>query len=272
MSTAALHAKSNIPTGYGFPSAAFPAGYGGEWPSAAFPTGYGYGSPAPFFGGMPTPTGYGYPATSWTDCCSPANFNGPMPSMMTSPYFGGAAESSWNFPTPSPSWTGAASPAAWTGAGPSSWFGPYSRFVAHELNYVPFRPTSMFEFYSLSNPIRYDRDGNRLLSLVYDLKGFKPEEINLTCLPKERTIVVEASHEVKDLKEHNVKRTYSRKYILSEDIKVDLSKVEIKCNFTNEGLLVIEAVLPRATPEELKKHLTTTLPATHYTPITVKTM
>jgi len=120
-----------------------------------------------------------------------------------------------------------------------------------EVRDVAFRPMSMVEYNSFSNPITYHADGSRMLNLCFDVKGFKPEEIKVEILNKERTIVVEAKHEVKE-KEHHVTRHFTRRFVLPEELHIDLSKIELKSCLTPEGLLVIESVLPRLSVEELK--------------------
>lgn len=124
------------------------------------------------------------------------------------------------------------------------------RRFSSELNMHASRPSSYLECYSLTNPIRYDADGNRWLNCYFDLCSFKPEECTVTLDSKNRCLNVEAVHEVKDSKEHYVKRHYSRKVVIPESVKCDLSKLEIKSFLNNEGLLCVEAALPRATIEE----------------------
>ena len=150
-------------------------------------------------------------------------------------------------------------------------FHEIDRKYSPELNQHPTRPANMIEHYSLLNPIRnvsfslvqysqlfiyffegIDSEGNRWLNCYFDLRSYKPEEINVTLNSKERCINVEAQHEVKDSKEHYIKRSYSRKMYLPADLKVDLSKIELKSALTNEGLLCIEAALPKLSLEEAR--------------------
>ena len=89
--------------------------------------------------------------------------------------------------------------------------------------------------------------------MVFDLASFKPEEIRVTLYTKDKYIEVEATHDVKDTKEHSVKRTYCRKYYFPSDLYVgDVSKLELKSYLTNEGQLFLEALLPHLKPEEAK--------------------
>jgi len=123
--------------------------------------------------------------------------------------------------------------------------------LPHEVRDVAFRPMSMVEYNSFANPITFHADGSRTLNLCFDVKGFKPEEIKVEILNKERAIVVEAKHEVKE-KEHHVTRHFTRRFVFPEELHIELSKIELKSCLTPEGLLVIESVLPRLTVEELK--------------------
>jgi len=123
--------------------------------------------------------------------------------------------------------------------------------LPREIRDVAFRPMSMVEYNSFMTPVTFHHDGSRTLNLCFDVKGFKPEEIKVEILNKERTIVVEAKHEVKE-KEHCVTRHFTRRFVVPEELHIDLSKIELKSCLTPEGLLVIESVLPRLTVEELK--------------------
>jgi HSP20 family molecular chaperone IbpA len=130
-------------------------------------------------------------------------------------------------------------------------FRDLEKTFSSELNLQPSRPASMLEHYSLTNPIRYDADGNRSLNCYFDMRSFKPEEVTVTLDSKNRTINVEAVHEVKD-KEHYIKRNYSRKVYIPEELKVDLTKIDLKSCLTNEGLLCVEAALPKLSLEEAR--------------------
>jgi HSP20 family molecular chaperone IbpA len=116
------------------------------------------------------------------------------------------------------------------------------------------RPTNMTEFYCLTNPIRVlDREGNRQIYLCFDMKCFRPEEVQVTLNKTERCILIEATHEVKDCKEHQVTRKFVRKVQLPQSLsKVDLTKCELKCCLNVEGQLTVECPLPKMTPEEIK--------------------
>jgi len=132
---------------------------------------------------------------------------------------------------------------------------PMTNWMRHqlprEIRDVVFRPMNVLEYNTFANPIVYHPDGSRHLHLCFEVKGFKPEEVKIEILAKERAVVVEAKHEVKE-KEHTVTRHFLRKFVMPEDVQIDLTKVELKSHLTHDGLLVIESALPRITPEELK--------------------
>jgi hypothetical protein len=126
---------------------------------------------------------------------------------------------------------------------------------------LPSRPTSSLEYYTFQNPIKYDTEGNRWLCLCFDLPSFKPEEIKVTLYAKANPAYIEiiANHDVKDVKEHAIKRTYERKYFFPADMCLkseDIAKLEIKSHFSNDGCLYIEAILPRLTAELAAKERT----------------
>jgi HSP20 family molecular chaperone IbpA len=146
------------------------------------------------------------------------------------------------------------------------------RTFSSELNFQPSRPANMLEHYSLMNPIRIDAEGNRWLNCYFDMRSFKPEEVSVTLDSKNRFLNVEANHEVKDSKDHYIKRSYSRKVYIPDDLKVDLSKLDLKSCLTNEGLLCVEAALPKLSLEEARspatsKSLSTVNPSVYSIPV-----
>jgi len=110
----------------------------------------------------------------------------------------------------------------------------------------------MAEFFTFQTPVHISpMDGSRMLYLCFDVKGFKPEEIKVEVSVKDRCITVLAAHDVKD-KDTTVTRNFCRKFVIPSEYLVDLSKCELKCHLTFDGLLCIESVLPKLTAEELK--------------------
>jgi len=141
--------------------------------------------------------------------------------------------------------------------------------LPNEMRDVVFRPTNMIEYNTFVNPVSIHPDGSRHLHLCFDVKGYKPEEVKIEVTPKERCITVEAKHEVKE-KDHHVTRHYMRKFVVPEELNVDLTKCNIKSCYTPDGLLVVESILPRITVEELKvirEKTATKTATTPYTPI-----
>jgi len=176
----------------------------------------------------------------------------PTPTMMPS----------WNFPSTS-TFNGSNSFNGWPMMNSYErfpWMAAYNNAapMAEAMCNVAFRPTSELEFQCLTNPIRVlDREGNRMVWLCYEMRAFKPEEITVTLNKTERSIVVEASHEIKEGKEHQVTRKFSRKFCFPATLStIDMSKCEIKSCFTAEGLLTVECVLPKMTAEELTRYST----------------
>jgi len=205
------------------------------------------------------PSTFGANVPSW-----PSTFGANAASWCPSPF---AANWPSTFGANVPSWpsTFGANAASWCpspfGANVPSWMNniwgekTWARnMLPSEVRDVAFRPASMAEYWSLSNPIHFHPvDGSRMLHLCFDVKGFKPEEINVSVNVKERCFTVECKYDVKE-KEHTATRTYTRKFTLPAEYCCDLSKVEkeLKSCVTADGLLVIEALLPRMTPEEIK--------------------
>jgi hypothetical protein len=120
-----------------------------------------------------------------------------------------------------------------------------------ELNFHPSRPGSVLEHNSLLNPVRLDNEGNRWLNCFFNMRSYKPEEITITLNAKEGFLSIEAGHEVDEAKKNYVKRSYSRKVFLGH-LNVDLGKLEFKSWLTNDGLLCIEAALPKVSREEAR--------------------
>jgi len=122
--------------------------------------------------------------------------------------------------------------------------------LPREIRDVNFRPSSMNEYNTFTHPITYNDDGTRQLRLCYDVRGFKPEEVNVQILSNEKAIIVDAKHEVNE-PDHQVMRHFSRRYVLPDSLHVDLAKIQPRSILTPEGNLFIEAQLPRLTIEEM---------------------
>lgn len=134
------------------------------------------------------------------------------------------------------------------------WNKEESKDYTTALAQIPSRPASNLEYYTFMNPVKVDNNGNRWLYICFDLRSFKSEEVRVTLYTKDKYIEVEANHHVKDSKEHDVKRSYCRKYYFPSDLYCgDATKLELKSYMTNEGYLYCEAKLPQLKPEEAAK-------------------
>jgi len=234
----------------------WPSNFAGNFPSTFAGNGYpmnfaGNGYPMNFAGNYPmnVPMNFGANFQSGWNVPSTFGWNGPST-------FGGNFPSAWNVPSTFgwnwPSTFGGNIPSAWNA--PSNWTdkNSWNRFNSCIRDAV-FRPASMAEFWTFSNPIHVNAfDGSRMLYLCFDVKGFKPEECKVEFSAKDRCVTVTATHDVKE-KEHTVTRNYLRKDVIPTEYCADLTKgCELKCHYTFDGLLVIEGFLPKMTAEELK--------------------
>ncbi|XP_064597578.1 protein lethal(2)essential for life-like [Liolophura sinensis] len=90
------------------------------------------------------------------------------------------------------------------------------------------------EAFRLDNPIVTDKDGNKKFHLEFDLRQFKPEEINLSTA--NNVLTVEAKHEEKSDGRLSY-REYRRQYTIPEGVNVETLKSKLGHN----GVLSIEA-------------------------------
>jgi HSP20 family molecular chaperone IbpA len=280
---------STCPTGYtNFP----PSWYGFDFPaSKTYSSIFNKEIPCPPTS-MPvnypverTPFGYSSPA-NWP-VTGPSNwYNTPFernaPFYPSTPYYGNNLPSTW-YPTMTTPFSGDfnCAPSSWYptaersvspysfGGRANNWFNPSNSInsslsplssnwwnnTVNTLCNVAFRPSNPIEFYCLTNPIRVlDREGNRCMWLCFDLRGYKPEEITVTMNKAEKCIIVEATHEVKEGKEHHVMRKFYRKFAFPETLaKVDFAKCELKSYLTADGMLTVECPLPKMTTEEIAR-------------------
>merc|ERR1712063_33554 len=115
------------------------------------------------------------------------------------------------------------------------------------------RPGTLAEHQSLVNPVKQDANGNRQLQMTFDVRNFKPEEVQVTLDTKKRCISVEASHEEHDDKKHSsVKRHYWRSVHLPEQVIDDVAKLELKSSLHN-GTLSLEAPLPKVERKQIEE-------------------
>ncbi|XP_052219587.1 body wall muscle protein HR-29-like [Dreissena polymorpha] len=93
------------------------------------------------------------------------------------------------------------------------------------------------ENFRMENPIQSYGDGSRKFSLQFDLRQFKPEEIQVRTSGNQLT--VSARHEDKDAGKA-VFREYNRSYVLPKDVAPE----RLTSKLSTGGVLTIEAPLP----------------------------
>lgn len=93
------------------------------------------------------------------------------------------------------------------------------------------------ENFRLENPIITERDGTRKFKLQFDVRQFKPEEINVKTAGN--TLSVHAKHEEKD-QGKSVFREYNRQYVIPKDVHSE----QLSSKLSTDGVLTIEAPLP----------------------------
>lgn len=93
------------------------------------------------------------------------------------------------------------------------------------------------ENFRMENPIHTYGDGTRKFQLQFDVRQFKPEEIQVRTAGNQLT--VHAKHDEKDPNKA-VFREYNRSYILPKDVNPE--RLSSKLNV--DGVLTIEAPLP----------------------------
>ncbi|XP_064616799.1 heat shock protein Hsp-12.2-like [Liolophura sinensis] len=101
---------------------------------------------------------------------------------------------------------------------------------------VPTQPLDIGwnEAFKMDNPIVTDKDGNKKFHLEFDLRQFKPEEIQLTTA--NNMLNVEAKHEEKS-DDRMSYREYRRQYTIPEGVDVKTLQSKLGHN----GVLSIEA-------------------------------
>ncbi|XP_062583359.1 alpha-crystallin A chain-like [Saccostrea cucullata] len=93
----------------------------------------------------------------------------------------------------------------------------------------------------LENPIVEDKAGNKKLHLKFDCRDFKPEEITVKTMDKNK-LTVHAKH-VESGPDKKVYREFTRSYVLPES--VDPGKMS--SSLSSDGVLCIEAPVPKST-------------------------
>lgn len=93
------------------------------------------------------------------------------------------------------------------------------------------------ENFRMENPIQSFADGSRKFHLQFDMRQFKPEEIQVRTAGN--TLTVSAKHDEKDPNK-SVFREYNRSYVLPKDVAPD----RLSSKLSTGGVLTIEAPLP----------------------------
>jgi len=84
-----------------------------------------------------------------------------------------------------------------------------------------------------------ESDGSRKFQLAFDIRGFDPEEVKVKT--QNGTLSVSAKKEKKDDNSYSL-HEFSQTYTLPKDLKLD----DLKSTFAENGILTIEAPLPKA--------------------------
>jgi len=100
---------------------------------------------------------------------------------------------------------------------------------------------------NMLHPVVTDKDGNRKLQYSLDVRQFKPEEIDIKT--KDGTIKIHAKHE-ENTEHGRIYREYQRSCALPKD----LDPQTLKSQLGQDGVLRIEAPLPKALEEAPKEH------------------
>jgi len=82
-----------------------------------------------------------------------------------------------------------------------------------------------------------DKDGQQVAEYTFDIKGFRPEEVQIKTTGDNR-LCVSASHEEKG-EDYQVSRRFERSVLLPEGIKLE----EMQSQLRNDGVLAISAPL-----------------------------
>lgn len=93
------------------------------------------------------------------------------------------------------------------------------------------------ENFRMENPIHTYADGTRKFHLEFDMRQFKPEEIQVKT--SGNTLTVSAKHDEKDPNK-SVFREYNRSYVIPKDVAPE----RLTSKLSTGGVLTIEAPLP----------------------------
>jgi len=94
-----------------------------------------------------------------------------------------------------------------------------------------------------SDMIVTESDGSRKFELTFDMHGFEPEEVKIKT--QSGTLTVSAKKEKKADNSYSL-HEFSQTYTLPEDLKLE----DLKSTFAENGVLSIEAPLPKSEPKD----------------------
>nr|UQK61725.1 small heat shock protein [Naineris dendritica] len=123
-----------------------------------------------------------------------------------------------------------------------------SMVPAHSPGAAVGSPSQMVEGFGFRNPVITKPDGSKHLQLEFDVRHFKPEELNIKTL--DNKLVVHAKHQ-EESDDSQVYREYQRQFLLPEGIELD----KMKSVLSPEGVLTVEAPLPSSAVEPPKEHV-----------------
>ncbi|RNA00745.1 Body wall muscle HR-29 [Brachionus plicatilis] len=112
-------------------------------------------------------------------------------------------------------------------------------------NYLPslIRPKALE-----SNIVRMDNEGNRSLQIEYDLSDFEPEEVKIKT--HGHTLKIKAKKEQKSDKEYSLKE-FAQSFTLPKELKLE----DLKSRWSDDGILIIEAPLPKMVESKKKERV-----------------
>jgi HSP20 family molecular chaperone IbpA len=117
-------------------------------------------------------------------------------------------------------------------------------------------PSQLVEGFRLKNPVITNPDGSRQLKLQFDVRDFKPEEVEVKTVDKDR-LVVHAKQQ-SDSENSLMYREYQRQFMLPEGTDLD----RMRSFLSPEGVLTVEAPLPKLEIEAPKERA---IPIQHQT-------
>ncbi|CAF0866552.1 unnamed protein product [Rotaria sordida] len=88
-----------------------------------------------------------------------------------------------------------------------------------------------------------ESDGSRKFQLAFNMHGFEPEEVKIKT--QKGSLIVSAKKEKKDGNSYSL-HEFNQTYTLPEELKLE----DLKSTFAENGILTIEAPLPKVEPKD----------------------